>query len=838
MTRSTDDTQFEGTRAQELITVALDPDDPITVHIIPQAHIDLAWQWTADDGAEMVLETFRAQVELLEADASRTFAQSQLAAYDIVRREDPALFGRVRGLIERGQWEIVGGEWVEPDRALPGGEALVRQILEGQRFAREHLGTEAIVAWCPDSFTFHPGNLPQLMTQAGIRFQAIKRPREKWMNLPLLPFRWKGLDGTELITYRSNNKGNGLPTVSEGYVLPEGVTDLEHYAEAFRAAGLKDLWGPRGVGDTGGINEFPKPASGDGWSSHYSTPSRYVEALERWGRAGELDEIGPAISHVIMPGCLTTHAEMKALNRRAENLLQSTEVISCLAERLGVGEALNLSEQWQQVLFNQFHDVVTGVGIPETHTEAEHAYREVIRIGEKQRRKSLRAIARGIGRIDGPAAVVVNDLGWKRTDLVEMEIDLREHPDVGDEVPGLWEAIAPDGSTTSVIIEGTKRAQNWTRHRVTFVAHDIPAMGYRVYRLQPAKRKPATVRRNGCEIMNGHLSVRFDPSDGCVEALINRTDAVQLYGRMAVPHLHEEGQYFLDYGVEHRAWYLGLTGNEKLVTFEGLRITGEHPSRVSLETFHTFGDSSIRQEFIVRHGLEHIEVKVSIDWHEIEHLLRLHFGAPLDGDVQASYDSAYGVIDWPTDGREMVMQNFCDMAGANGGLALLNDGRYGAMCDGEQMTLSAVRCSTRPDPRSDEGIVTFRYGMVPHPGDWREGDLVRRGHAFNRPLVGFALDLASTDRGINAPLEGEWGLLSGETGNILPVVLKRSHDGDAHILRAFNADSEPGTLKLDIPGASSVTPVSIIEDPVGDSLTLPSATDLRPFEVASYRLNG
>jgi alpha-mannosidase len=372
---------------------------------------------------------------------------------------------------------------------------------------------------------------------------------------------------------------------------------------------------------------------------------------------------------------------------------------------------------------------------------------------------------------------------------------------------------------------------------VTFVAHDIPAMGYRVYRFRPSKRMPATVRRTGCEIMNGHLSIRFDPTDGCVEALINRTDAVQLYGRMAVPHLHEEGQYFLDYGVEHRAWYLGLTGREKPVTFEGLRVTGESPSRVSLETLHTFGESSIRQEFIVRNGLEHVEVKVSMDWHEIEHLVRLHFGAPMDGEVHASYDSAYGVMNWPTDGREMVMQNFCDMTGTNGGLAILNDGRYGAMCNGEEMTLSAVRCSTRPDPRSDEGAVSFRYGMAPHPGDWREGDLVRCGYAFNRPLSGFALDLASTERDVDAPLEGEWGLLGGETGNILPLVLKRSHDGDSCILRVFNADSESNTLNLDIRDTTSLTPVSIIEDPVGEEMTLPGSVEMRPFEVASFQLD-
>ena len=80
MTTPTDDTQFEGT-PRVGAAVELDPANPVLVHMIPQAHIDLAWQWSADDAVEMVLDTFRAHVSLLEEDPSRTYAQSQLAAY-------------------------------------------------------------------------------------------------------------------------------------------------------------------------------------------------------------------------------------------------------------------------------------------------------------------------------------------------------------------------------------------------------------------------------------------------------------------------------------------------------------------------------------------------------------------------------------------------------------------------------------------------------------------------------------------------------------------------------------------------------------------------------------
>ena len=381
MTKPADDTRFEGTRRAESVSpIALDPAHPVLVHMIPQAHIDLAWKWTAADAVEMVLETFRAHADLLEEDATRTFAQGQLAAYAIVEREDPALFARVKALVATGRWEIVGGEWVEPDRAIPSGESLVRQLLEGQRWAAEHLGARAAVAWCPDSFTWHPGNLPQLLTQAGMRFQVLKRPREKFVHISLVPFRWRGIDGTEILTYRTNNKGSGLPLLSEGTPEPpEGASHFAVYAGAFREYGIAHLWGPVGVGDTGGVNTYREPSSGPGWTSRYSTPREYLAVLDEWGGAASLPEMTGPIGP-IMTGCLTTHAEMKALNRRAENALQSAEAFVSLAgihgERIDAGA---LGPAWRCVLFNQFHDIVTGVGIPEVHVEAAHGFRDVLR---------------------------------------------------------------------------------------------------------------------------------------------------------------------------------------------------------------------------------------------------------------------------------------------------------------------------------------------------------------------------------------------------------------------------------------------------------------------------
>lgn len=835
--RPNDDTQFEGTATatHDENAVHLDTAEPLLVHIIPQAHIDLAWQWTAADGVEMVLETFRRHVELLEQNARRTYAQSQLAAYEIVERLDPDLFKRLRVLVANGQWEIVGGEWVEPDRALPSGESLVRQLVEGQTYAESRFGVRARVAWSPDSFTWHPPNLPQLLREAGLRFQVIKRPREKYMHMPLVPFRWKGLDGTEILTYRTNNKGSGLPQLSEGTPdPPEGRTPLHEYADAFDKIGFKHLWGPRGVGDTGGVNEYPPPARGTGWTSEYSTPSRYADALETWDRADKLPCIEGAIGPV-MTGCLTTHHEMKSLNRHAENTLLSAEtalaIQSILADRdpLRNKHKMSIHSAWRKTLFNQFHDTVTGVGIPETHSEAAHDYREAIRLGSECRLAALRTIAHHVGNASGgPEVLVFNDLGWRRTAVVETDAIFGS--DSWTESPDqlYWEAVAPDGTASPVTIHTERRVQSWRRHRCSFIAHDMPGMGYRVYRLRPVDRPDYQVRTAESQIMTDHLTVRFDTRAGTIRTIINRTDAVTFDTGLCAPRLLEEGEYFLDYGVEHRAWYLGLTGKEKTVEFVGLREVEVHPAYASYDLIHRFGDSELTQRVVVRPHLPYVEVAVTIDWHEVEHLLRLSFPTEM-ASATAAFDASYGVVEREPDGVEIPMHMFCSLSDGSRGISILNDGKYGAMADGDTLNISAVRCSTLPDPRSDRGTVTFRYAIMQHPGTWRDAGVPAEAFSFNRPLIGMPLP-----QGVQGAGAGEWSFMESQTDTVLPVVLKHRVDDNGYAVRLYNACSGETTANLSVaPSMDAPKRGTILEEADDGSQVNLEAMTMRPYEVAT-----
>jgi len=124
------------------------------------------------------------------------FTQSQPQLYDYVRQDYPDLFRAIQKQVQTGQWEPIGGMWVEADCNLSGGESLARQFLLGRQFFREHFGAEAEspVLWLPDVFGY-AWNLPQLIKEAGLDyFFTIKIGWSEYNRLPYDSFWWQGLE--------------------------------------------------------------------------------------------------------------------------------------------------------------------------------------------------------------------------------------------------------------------------------------------------------------------------------------------------------------------------------------------------------------------------------------------------------------------------------------------------------------------------------------------------------------------------------------------------------------------------------------------------------------------
>jgi len=161
------------------------------IHMIGNAHIDPVWMWSWQHGADESLATIRSAADRCDEYPEFIFTRGEVWVYQLVERIDPDLFARIRPLIERGQWSVVGDQFLQPDCNLPTEKAWREQFAHGRRYFSDRFGTRSTVAFNVDSFG-HPATLPDILASEGYTGYVIHRPNEAQVSLPAAAFRWRG----------------------------------------------------------------------------------------------------------------------------------------------------------------------------------------------------------------------------------------------------------------------------------------------------------------------------------------------------------------------------------------------------------------------------------------------------------------------------------------------------------------------------------------------------------------------------------------------------------------------------------------------------------------------
>ncbi len=372
-----------------------------SVFAIGNAHIDPVWIWDWREGMREVVATFAAAADRLDNCDDLFFTASSAAYYAWAQQMDPLLFDRVKSHVRAGRWNVVGGEWVEPDCNLPSGEAVCRHLLYSQRYFHEVFGVPASIGYNIDSFG-HAGSLPQLLTKAGLRGYVMMRPQQHERDIPVSLFNWRGIDGTEIPTYRipiaytTGQQGDR----TEADVVRERATSLVERAEAEK----RPLMFFFGVGDHGGgptraaVEELRQLEARDPGSVIFATPSQYFDIALGTGSMPLETVEGDLHMHAV--GCYSAVAWMKNLNAQAERALVEAERLAALAE-LATGRRLKVNEDltsaWARVLFNQFHDSLGGTCTAEVHDQLREFYGYALTIADDVATRATQTVS---SRID------------------------------------------------------------------------------------------------------------------------------------------------------------------------------------------------------------------------------------------------------------------------------------------------------------------------------------------------------------------------------------------------------------------------------------------------------
>jgi alpha-mannosidase len=345
---------------------------PLDIHIVSHTHWDREWY--------QPLERFRQRLvalidELL--DDPPPPEESFLLDGQAIILEDylavrPERLDELAALLRTGRLEA--GPWlVLADELIPSGEAMVRNLLAGQRVLRRLAATPPPVLYCPDSFG-HPAALPSIA--AGFGFPLIILWRgyggERWPAGDTV--RWTSPHGDQVLVYHLPRDGyefgSHLPAMPEAAaerwdrmrqeLAPRAVTGValitngaDHHA---RQLNLRDA-----------LSALEHTAGNE--RLHRSTLRAFVGALAERAAdrtlpviRGELrDSYGYTWT---LQGTFATRAHEKRMNARAERLLlREAEPWSALAAKPGKSRRPLLDAAWHTLLEAHPHDTLCGCSI-------------------------------------------------------------------------------------------------------------------------------------------------------------------------------------------------------------------------------------------------------------------------------------------------------------------------------------------------------------------------------------------------------------------------------------------------------------------------------------------
>ncbi|MBN1642469.1 MAG: alpha-mannosidase [Anaerolineae bacterium] len=765
------------------------------VHMIGNAHIDPVWLWCVDEGREEVLSTYRSAIDRMRETASFVFTSGGAATYRWVAEDDPDLLAAIRQRVAEGRWSLVNGWWVQPDCNIPCGESFARHGLYGQRALEALFGRRAVTGYNVDSFG-HTGSLPQILFESGLCNYVFFRPApgiEK--DLPGTLFWWESDDGTRVLASRPP-----LHYPSEPGALVERI-DLAA-AQAPPAVGHVMCF--YGVGNHGGGPTRANIASilgamerVEGPEVRFGSPDRFFEAVRASGAA--LPVLHDELQHHAR-GCYTAVSRCKWYNRKCETALLTAEKFAALAHRfLGVAYPhASLTHAWENVLFNQFHDILAGTSLHEAYEDAYESYKESLGIADLALETALSAMAAQIDTRGAPGSrplLVFNPLPWAQRVPVETAVPVTAswHDDWrGTFRPGAIELLDDRGQAVPCQVTALEHSGGQYLIRFCFLA-DLPALGYRCYALTIPDDAPVwdpSPPAQGAAIENAYLRLTLDPDTGWVTSLYDLERGLELMGGPGgVPRVIDDPSDTWSHDVERFDDVIGAFEAAGRVV-----VVERGPVRQTVRADCTWGDSRVVLEYSLYAGERQVRVTVSVDWREQLKMLKLAFPFGI-ADPHSTAAIPYGRIQRVDDGGEEPCQEWVDLSGGIGGerygVALLNDSKYGYDCADGELRMSLVRSPVYAfhTPRQIERGVTYEYvdqgeqaihmALLPHAGSYVEGDVVRCAASLNAPPVVAEVE---AHPGAWAPAAS---LASCEAPNIVLTALKVAEEGDDLIVRGY-----------------------------------------------------
>ncbi len=725
------------------------------VALVAHSHLDIAYYWRRIHAVQKNLRTVLIQLRLMDRYPDFKYAHTQPYTYETLEKYYPDVFEELKVKVKNGQFEPVGAMYVEPDCNVPNAESLIRQCLYGQKTYERMFGKRVNNAWLPDVF----GNswiLPQILKKSGVDY-FVSNKMSTWNDTNRFPhnnFIWRGIDG-------SNVYACVPPTHFITWNMPSQIqANWEAYIDKDQGGQTLNMFG---YGDGGSgcteemiemMNRFEKLSI-----MPKCTHTSGAEFLEKNLKDNKNLQVWDGELYLEMHrGTFTTKSYIKRANRRLEEKFRTAEMLSVMR---GEDNKEKITELYKKFLINQFHDILPGSHIHPVYIDAMTDYEEIESALDKIIRKGSKYF---------------NTLNFKRNALTFIENE--------------------KGTATRYGKKG-----NW-------LVPDIPA-------LSSANLRKSAFSGEWFSVENNNIETPYYKAE-----LNNDGSFISLYdkelSREWVNGDFNKLKIYVDCPGNYDAWDILPNYREKEIAVDVVKPVSLIESDGECATFSvTLGTEKSNWEMKIRFFRQSrgIEVENNVNWKEKHKLAKTEFQCNIL-TRKALCDTSAGFIErethrnttWQQARFETCHHKWCDMSESGGGIALINDGKYGVGFLDNSMSLSLLRATERPDVTSDVGEHSFCYMIVPHQNDAVTAEINKLALQYNSPLI---------------KADCQWALPTFEPLYLQAV--KKSEDGKMTVIRLCEQDGKRGKIKL----PEIVKMLNMLEDIEGETDTI----EYKPFEI-------
>jgi len=585
---------------------------------------------------------------------------------------------------------------------------------------------------------------------------------------------------------------------------------------------------------------------------HSSLPKYIAKAKQAVSRlkvlTGEMRHAGKSTGNALYVGVLSARMYIKQLNARAEyNLAGRSEPWAVVARLLGEPypkTALDLA--WRYLLSNHAHDSMEACSTDPVHADMEYRFSQCNEMSLGLLRRNLGRIVAKMPLCKGKelSMTVFNSMASPRSEVVSAVVDVPDYDhqttstytqagkikdinrdrtdDLKVETFTLYAGDRPvpcqitRREDRNILIErrelntGMFRAK---RFHFNFLAENIPAVGYKVFRIVPNKTGMdvgPSLARSPRTMENEYLRVKIK-DNGSLTIKDKRTG--RTFNNLHV--FEDEGE------IGDSLWHI-VPENDRPITSSKSRATVKLEHADALKATYlvkikmslpisTAPDGKrrnsrkqtmeISSRITLSRGAKRVDIVTTLDNRIKDHRLRVLFPS----GIKSNSSWAGGQFDvirravkstfrkgWADEQLSVHPQYyFADITDGKAGLAVLVEGltEYEVIDDAKRtIAVTLIRAIDRicgTPARDDIGgqcirAHEFRYSICPHAGDYQQANLVAEARRFNLPLEA----VQSGRRG--GRLGDEISFLSIDPATLILTGLKQSENGRSVIARFFN----------------------------------------------------